>query len=139
MHGSPILGLQAEFFRGDKAIYVPADAGRLLTFTGLATSVAAYSTYLARVRQLGAGQRPQARLLTASKCAAAFTLGLWSLALWRAADGRGEGFKPALKFWWLPLGPSLLLALLEYTWAMFVSNAKDLETLKSHMYNFKSA
>jgi len=117
-----------------------ADAGLSLTAIGFLTSTGAYATYLARIWQVCTrGKVQSGRLLTLSTGAAATTFLLWTLALWRAADGRGEGFGPALKFWWLPLGPSLLVLLLEQVWAMFAGSSKDLEALKSSMYNFKSA
>lgn len=116
------------------------DAGLSLTAIGFLTSTGAYATYLARIWQVCTrGKVQSGRLLTLSTGAAATTFLLWTLALWRAADGRGEGFGPALKFWWLPLGPSLLVLLLEQVWAMFAGSSKDLEALKSSMYNFKSA
>lgn len=115
------------------------DAGQFLAAVSFLTSTAAYGTFLARVWQLGRARKRRSRLLLASKAAAATAFLLWTLTLWKAAEGRGEGFAPALKFWWLPCGPSLLLVVLERVWAMVSSSDNDLEALKSQMYNFKSA
>jgi len=115
--------------------------GQIFTAVSFVISMAAYSLYLARVMQLCAGKKlhRQNRLLLASKGAAAASLLLWSLALWTAAKGREEGLWPALKFWWLPLGPWLLLILVEHVLAMLASSSEDLAALQSRMYNFKSA
>jgi cytochrome bd-type quinol oxidase subunit 2 len=117
------------------------DVGQSFATVSFVASTAAYSIYLARVWQLCAGKKlyRQSRLLLASKGAAAASLLFWSVALWTAAKGRDEGYWPALKFWWLPLGPFLLLIIVEHVLAMLASSSKDLASLKSRMYDFKSA
>lgn len=112
--------------------------GQIFSAVSFVASMVAYGLYLARVLQLKK-LHGQNRLLLASKGAASAALLLWSLALWTAAKGREEGLWPALKFWWLPLGPWLLLILVEHVLAMFSSSSEDLAALQSRMYNFKSA
>ena len=120
-----------------KAIHT-ADAGYTLTAVSFLASTAAYGVYLTRIWQLSTGTQ-QSRMLLASKIVAAASFVLWSLALWKAAEGSGAGVGPALKFWWLPFGPLLLMTVLEHVWGMVAGGSKDVDALRSQMYNFKSA
>lgn len=64
---------------------------------------------------------------------------LWTITLSMAVQLRQEGWKPALKFWWLPLGPLALVGLVEYTFRMFTSSRADIRKLRTKMYSCKTA